>query len=117
MSLNDTHSTVDLEARRKELIQILADTPADDICEDDQDELAAIEALKEELGEELWESAYLISDNDFTEYAQDEAEEVGLIAKDNHWPANHVDWEAAAHELKQDYSSVEFQNTTYWYRG
>jgi hypothetical protein len=33
------------------------------------------------------------------------------------WPRNCIDWKEAAEQLQQDYSCVEFDGTTYWYRG
>lgn len=31
------------------------------------------------------------------------------------WPYNCIDWEKAANELKQDYSTVDFEGETYYY--
>ena len=56
----------------------------------------------------------LVSENDFEEYAQQQAEDVSgqdMTA----WPFDHIDWAAAAHALKIDYKSVNFDGETYWY--
>lgn len=58
----------------------------------------------------------LISESYFAEYAQELAEDIGAIGKDLPWPACHIDWDAAADALKQDYTSVEYGETTYWIR-
>jgi len=59
----------------------------------------------------------LIADSYFTAYAQDLAEDIGAIKRDLNWPYDCIDWEKAADQLKQDYTSVEFDGTTYWIRG
>jgi hypothetical protein len=58
----------------------------------------------------------LIRDSYFQEYAQDLAEDCGMIPKDNAWPCTCIDWERAARELQMDYFSVEFDGIVYWIR-
>lgn len=58
----------------------------------------------------------LIRDSYFTEYAQQLAEDCGMVSEDAKWPNNHLDWDAAAEELQQDYASVDFDGVTYWIR-
>lgn len=60
----------------------------------------------------------LISDDHFTKYAEQLADDLGYLngGKAESWPFNHIDWEAAAEALKMDYSSVEIDGNTYWYR-
>lgn len=59
-----------------------------------------------------------IRDGYFSEYAQQLAEDIGTVSNDAQWPNNHIyiDWEAAADELKQDYTSFDVAGTTYWAR-
>ena len=49
-------------------------------------------------------------------YAREIAVELGEIINDIHWPATHIDWKAASEELAMDYSEVEFDGVTYYYR-
>lgn len=81
-------------------------------------ELADLEALAEEAsGSPDWEHGEaLIADHYFVEYAQQLAEDIGAINRDASWPNDHIDWDAAAEALQQDYFSVEFGSTTYWIR-
>ena len=76
--------------------------------------------LKDEIGESrrglISEDKQLIDENDFEEYAQVLADDIGRIPKDAGWPQTCIDWEWAAKELKYDYSSVDFRGTTYLYR-
>lgn len=57
----------------------------------------------------------LISDTYFEQYAELLAEDIGAIDRNAKWPLNHIDWEAAANELKQDYTSVEFEGVEFWF--
>lgn len=82
-------------------------------------EIVALLALAEE-GENSAEDwafgATLVRDSYFTEYAQQLAEDIGAISKDAAWPTCHIDWDAAAASLQQDYSQVDFDGVTYWVR-
>lgn len=48
--------------------------------------------------------------------AQELADDIGAIDSNAKWPLNHIDWEAAAEELKMDYTEVNFNGTTYYIR-
>ena len=50
----------------------------------------------------------LIAESYFETYAQELAEDIGAIPSDLQWPVRHIDWEAAADELSQDYSEFDF---------
>ncbi len=65
---------------------------------------------------ERWYPLTLINDNYFESYAKELAEDCGMVSSDTSWPNNHIDWEAAADALKEDYSQVDYDNETYWYR-
>lgn len=58
----------------------------------------------------------LIRDSYFEKYAQELAEDIGVIKPDLNWPYDCIDWEKAADQLKQDYSSIEIEGDTYWMR-
>jgi len=44
------------------------------------------------------------------------AEDIGAIDKDLQWPVYCIDWEQAANELRVDYSEVDYDGETYYYR-
>lgn len=76
-----------------------------------------LEELKE-MAEEVSEWAdgnTLIPEDDFEEYCQELLEDVGDIPKDLPWYIV-IDWEATAHNIRQDYSEIDYQCTTYLYR-
>lgn len=58
----------------------------------------------------------LIRDSYFEEYAQQLAEDIGAVDRDANWPLNRIDWEAAADDLKVDYTTVDFDGVEYWIR-
>jgi len=58
----------------------------------------------------------LIRDSYFQEYAEELAYDTGAIKHDYSWPLCHIDWEAAADALKQDYVLVDFDGVDYWIR-
>jgi hypothetical protein len=91
--------------------------------EEEQEELQTIEALLESLkgcgGDEQWEGAWypatLIRDDYFVTYARELVSDIGDIPRDI--PSYiEIDWEATAKNIRMDYSSVEIDGVTYWYR-
>lgn len=99
----------------------------DEDAHDDTDDAAEFALLSELLddlkgygGDQQWKGDWypitLIRDSYFVEYAQELAEDIGAINSDLDWPYSCIDWEKAARELRADYSSVEFDGVTYWYR-
>ena len=87
--------------------------------EDEQAELTALEALRDEAEGYAADWRYgetLIRDSYFEDYARQLAEDIGALDKCDTWPATCIDWKQAANELKQDYTSVEFDGVTYWAR-
>jgi hypothetical protein len=82
----------------------------------DYEELKNLLDLREQFGREWFHGVELIREQDFEEYAQNYAERIGAIDRDGGWPACHIDWEAAANSLMMDYSSVDYDGETYYYR-
>ena len=119
----------ELQAEREALAEAVTEAEADDLLaanaaltewdEDNADELAALVALADEASgyaADWHHGEALISDDYFEEYAQQLAEDCGMVKADAGWPNHHIDWEAAADELKQDYTAVDFNGSTYWIR-
>lgn len=81
--------------------------------------------LYEELEDQLWTDMetvahqydpILIRDTYFVTYAQEFAESIGAIDREQDWPANHIDWDAAADSLKMDFSEYNIGEYTYYGR-
>lgn len=111
------HELIDAEARG-----------ADDV-EDIRDKIASLtQALSErvedkeiidDLEQALEESNrddYFILDEDFRNYAEEEAESMHAAGTFNHWPMTCIDWNEAAKDLESDYSQVTIGGYTYLYR-
>ena len=78
-------------------------------------ELKALDDLESEVGRDWMHGTTLIPEDEFKDYARELAEDIGTDSNAS-WPLNCIDWDSAAEQLKQDYSSVEFEGTTYLYR-
>ena len=100
-----------------ETIQSLMDRLGLD--EDDAQELAALAAVNEEGDASFEDWRYgvaLVRDDYFEDYAEQFAEDIGAINRDASWPLTYIDWERAAAALRQDYTSIDIDGTTYWGR-
>ena len=88
----------------------------------DMDEERELEALRKLAGEgenvtSDWpDGATLVRESYFEQFAQQEAEDLDLVKSDATWPANCIDWKQAAWYLRMDYTSIDFDGTTYWVR-
>jgi antirestriction protein len=71
-------------------------------------------------GDEQWQGDWypvtFVRESYFVRYAEELAEEIGAIDRNARWPANCIDWEQAARELRFDYSCVSIGGVDYWYR-
>lgn len=65
---------------------------------------------------DYWYPVTLIRDSYFEQYARDLAEDIGAIPDDAQWPCTCIDWEQAARELQQDYTTIDFDGVDYWTR-
>ena len=92
-------------------------------CADEHAELSELEALLSELagysGDHQWEGEWypltLIADDYFVEAMRELVMDIGDMPRK--LPSYlEIDWNATADNLRVDYSSVEFNGTTYWYR-
>ena len=106
----------DFEAITEEQREVVG-TRWDD-CEEEGDELAALVALAEEgSGSADWNyGETLIHEDYFEEYAQQLAEDLGLLGRDLDWPASCIDWKEAAEQLAIDYSLIDFDGQSYYIR-
>ncbi len=72
--------------------------------------------LESYAGDNARDGIFLVREDKWEEYAEELAEDIGSIDRDASWPNNHIDWKAAAEELSIDYTTIEIDNTTYYYR-
>jgi hypothetical protein len=88
----------------------------DELDEIDCERLKALNDLADEIGPEFYHGETMIPEDSFEQYAQQFAEEIGAISDDLQWPLTCIDWEQAAEELLHDYTSVIWEDETYYVR-
>ena len=115
------YMVVEDEDIRKELVDLVeaVKTCELDIEDFDKEELETFRSVVSEG--ELYSSDWnggeaLILESYFQDYAKELAEDLGSISGKEEWPLNHIDWESAADDMKQDYSSIEVEGYTYYVR-
>ena len=86
---------------------------------DEIEEITDIEKLEDEVndyaGDNFEDGVYLIVEDDFEDFVEQDLEDCGYIPKD--FPTwIEIDWGATAENVRQDYSEVEFRGTTYLFR-
>jgi len=116
----DTIDVRDIIARYEELVETIGNHGRQ--AEDDAEmhQLAAILTRLEGYGgDEQWRgdryTSTLIDEVYFTYYAREMLEDCGTIPSD--FPSwVEIDWEATARNIQADYTSVEINGRTYWYR-
>lgn len=84
--------------------------------EEYEDELKELDDLELEVGREWRHGETLIDVDDFEEYAEQLAEDIGAIDRNQSWPHSCIDWKQAARELSQDYSVCTYEGLDYYYR-
>ena len=86
---------------------------------DEIEEITDIEKLEDEVndyaGDNFEDGVYLIVEDDFEDFVEQDLEDCGYIPKD--FPTwIEIDWEATANNVRQDYTEVEFRGTAYLFR-
>jgi len=129
-NMDDVIDVRDIIARIEELESELegftdADSPGVVACT--RVELKQLQSLMDDMkgygGDEQWRGDWypitLIRDSYFVDAMKELCEDIGDVprAGEKGFPSYMViDWEATADNLRADYSSVEFDSVTYWYR-
>ena len=117
---NDPTSAMDEDEReaQQETLTAAIDALTDWDKDEDGQELTALKALAEEAegySSDWNDGATLIAASCFVDYCQELCADLGEIPKD--LPSYLViDWEATAENLKEDYTEVDFDGTTYLVR-
>ena len=110
----------DITARVEELDPEYSDIK---LTDDEAKELAELQAILDDLkgygGDEQWRGDWypvtLICDSYFTDYARELLEDCGTIPRDMPWFVE-VDWDATARNVRMDYTPIDIDGVTYWYR-
>ena len=81
--------------------------------------VSAIDEIERETGDEFPYGVHYIQSDKFVEYAQEFAEDIGAIEttpSNPQWPTQHIDWKAAADELKMDYTEIDIAGQSFLFR-
>lgn len=85
---------------------------------DEEDRFIALSDLDDELNT-LWsvarDNSSAIPECEWVEYAEQLADDLGMVDSDSSLRF-YIDWEKWAEDLKMDYSSFDFEGTTYYVR-
>ena len=112
----DTIDVRDIIARFEELRGIM---PVSEHLDEFEQLTNILEELKGQGGDEQWQGDWypvtLISEVYFVEYAQELCQDIGAIPDD--FPSYiEIDWEVTARNIQMDYTEVEIDGTTYYFR-
>jgi hypothetical protein len=96
----------------------------DGVPDGEPEELAMLEGILSELAGYGGDAEFdgdcypveLVAESYFQEYAQNLAEDCGMVDTIAMWPMTCIDWKQAACELQMDYNYILIHDTTYWYR-
>lgn len=109
--------TIDLRDLAAELDTLTAKTELEGF---EQERLTAIQELDDQLFCDLAEYAgnapVMVEVASFEDYAREYAADIGAINDEFSWPANCIDWEKAAAELRMDFNEVTFEGTKWLVR-
>ena len=112
----DSRDVID---RIEDLEDQLDDTSALADDQDLQDELDIWRLFQQE-GDPAEDWAFgvmFIADDHFVTYAQELAEDIGSVPRDDTaWPFTCIDWEAAAEALQVGYTPITVAGRTFWAR-
>lgn len=88
---------------------------AEPIDAEEAEELASLTKFVKDLKDYVEDYPYgpVIAESYFETYAQEYAEECGLIPDDAAWPMTCIDWRWAARELRHDYTEITWEGRSY----
>ena len=91
------------------------ETLGEDRSQEENERFEYLTEISEEIGDEFRYGVTLIPDGETDDYFQELAEECGYLDNDNplRW---YIDWERWGNDCLMDYSSVDIDGETYWFR-
>lgn len=118
----DVFDTRDLQERLEDLLSLgLADMTDEERAYDFENEVAELELLLE-LRDEIGDTTFLdgeamIRESYLTEYFQEMLYDIGDLPKElPFYIENNIDWKGVTDDLLMDYSEVEIDGVTFYYR-
>src|ERR1019366_6195661 len=119
--LSDTRiDSRDLVELRADLQDQMSEELPDKIQEELAEDIATITDIETEAeqyaGDNMRDGIFFIARIDFVEYAKELADDIGAIPAEVSWPNEHIEWQAAADALEQDYTEITIKGREYLYR-
>lgn len=117
--LDELQQRADAEQEEREEYDDIGDkaepfSASDPLDDDERERLSSLTTLRDEFDSRDWrDGVTLIPESDFEDYARETAEDIGDIPD---YLAAYIDWERFADAVRMDYSVVEFDGETYYYR-
>jgi antirestriction protein len=120
---DDVIDVRDIIQRIEELEELIEGEGCEEACNEYREELTLLSNIMEEMkgygGDEQWRGDWypltLIRESHFTDYVQEMLEDCGEIPKDlPHYI--HIDWQATARDVQVDYTPIDVDGATYFYR-
>lgn len=81
---------------------------------DNLEEMEALQDLKDEVTE-WYDGNTLVPEGDWIDYVQELLIDIGDLPSDLPWYIE-IDWDRTAENIAQDYGTVDYLGTTYYYR-
>ena len=78
--------------------------------------LALLRSIRDDVGSEWEHGETLIRESYWQDYAEQLAEDCGMVSETSGPLANYIDWKAWARDLQYDYSSTEINGVTFYFR-
>jgi antirestriction protein len=120
---DDVIDVRDIIERIEELEKLIEGEGCEEACNEYREELTLLSNIMEEMkgygGDEQWRGDWypltLIRESHFTDYVQEMLEDCGEIPRDlPHYI--HIDWQATARDVQVDYTPIDVDGATYFYR-
>jgi hypothetical protein len=115
---DEPDEATDAELEKLKQNKLDAQSRLDDWLKENEEEYNALKALDDDASDYCdWvHGETLIHEDYFTKYAEELASDIGAVDRNASWPLNHIDWDAAAEQLKDDYTPVDFYSSTFYVR-
>ena len=83
----------------------------------DKERIEMIDDLKEEVGKDNFEMGVtFIRENYWVQYCEDLAYDCGYLDRQENPLHYHIDWQGWADAVEMDYSQIDFDGNTYYWR-
>ena len=122
MDLIDSRDIIERIDSLENDLEIVSDDPnylTGEDLEEVKEELKILKSVEEEAEGYASDWRYgetLIRCTHFKDYAQELAEDCGMVTERSSWPNNCLDWDRAARDLQYDYTTVDYDGIDYWIR-